>query len=144
MHSRFAETTKHPANQGEANHRFASGDLPFVVATESAITPQPTEGPLHDPAPRQSLEGVKLGALYNFDRAAPHLVRRLQQRSGAAAIGPDRFDTAASLLPEEGRPQWLGSIPVLNVRRQDQPPKNPPARVAQNVAFAPLIFLPAS
>ena len=144
MHLRFAETTKHEANHGEVDPRFASGGLPFVVATKSAITTQPTEGPLHDPALRQSLERVKLGALYNFDRAAPPLARLLQQRSGVAAIGPDRFDAAASLLPEEGRPQWLVSIPVLNVRRQDQPPKNPPERVAQEVAFASVDFLAAS
>ena len=141
MHLRFAETSKHEANHGEVDHRLASGGLAFVVATESAITAQPAEGPLYNPASRQYLEGMKVGALHDFDRAAPQLARALHQRSGLASIGPDMLDAAASLLAEEGRQQLLGSIPVLNVRRQDHHPESQTDRVDQEVAFASIDFL---
>ena len=141
MHLRFAETSKHEANHGEVNHRLASSGLPFVVATESAITAQPTEGPLHDPASWQYLVGVKFGALHDFDCAAPQFARALQQCSGVASIGPDMFDASASLLTEEGRQQLLGPIPVLNVRWQDHHQQNQTDRVDQEVAFAPVDFL---
>src|ERR1035441_2612877 len=141
MHLRFAETSKHEANHGEVNHRLASSGLPLVVATESAITAQPTEGPLYDPASWQYLEGVKFGALHYFDCAAPQFARALQQCSGVASIGPDMFDASASLLTEEGRQQLLGPIPVLNVGRQDHHQQNQTDRVDQDVAFASVDFL---
>lgn len=141
MHLRFAETTKHEANHGQVDHRLARDGLPFVVATESAITAQPTEGPLHDPASRQYLEGVKVRALHNFNCAAPQLARSSEQPSGVASIGPDMFDASASLLTEEGSQQLLGSIPVLNVRRQDHHQENQTDRVDQDVAFASVDFL---
>lgn len=141
MPLRLAQTSKHKANHGQVDHRLASGGLPFVVATESAIAPQPTEGPLHDPASRQYLEGVKVGALYNFDRAAPQPAGPLQQRSGVAAIGPDMFDASTSFLAEEGSQQLLGAIPVLNVRRQDQDPEHQADCVDQDVAFTSVDLL---
>ena len=137
----FAETSEHEANHGEIDHRFAREGMPFVVTTKSAIASQPAEGPLHDPASRQYLEGVKFGALHDFDRAAPPLARALPQRSGIAAIGPDMFDAAASLLAEEGSQQLLGPIPVLNVCRQDHDPENQTDRVDQDVSFASVDFL---
>jgi len=141
MHLRLAEASKHEANHGEVNHRLASGGLPFVVATESAIASQPTEGPLHDPASWQYLEGVKFGALHDFDRAAPQLARLGQQRSSVAPIGPDMFDAAASLLAEEGGQQLLGPIPVLNVRRQDHYQENKTDGVDQDVTFTSVDLL---
>ncbi len=141
MHLSFAETSKHEANHGEIDHRLAGGGLPFVIATESAIPTQPTESPLHDPASGQSFEGVKFGALHDFDGAAPQLARARQQRSGVATIGPDMLDAAASPLAEEVRPQSLGLIPVLNVRRQDHSPENQTKGVDQEVAFTSVDFL---
>jgi hypothetical protein len=141
MQLRFSKASEHKTNHGQIDHGFAGLGLPLVVATQSARTAEPTKGTLHDPTPRQYLEGVKLGALHNFDRATPQGARALQQRSGVAAVGPDMFDASASLLAEEGRQQLSGSVPVLNVGRQDHHPEQQTQGIDQDVSFAPVDFL---
>jgi hypothetical protein len=141
MHLVIAETCEHEANHGQVDHGFARGSFPFVVATESAGTAQPTESTLHDPTPRQYLEGVELGALHDFDRAATHLACPFQEPSGVASIGPDMFDASARPLAEECGQQMLGSIPVLNVGWQNHDQENQTDRVDQDVSFAPVDFL---
>jgi len=66
---------------------------------------------------------------------------RAARKSKFLSVVVQLFDAAASLLPEEGHPQRLGSIPGLNIRRQDQPPKNPPESVDPEMAFASVDFL---
>ena len=119
MHLQFSETNQHEANHCQVDHGFTGQSLAFVIPTESAGTPEPAESTLHYPAPRQHLEGMQIGALYDFDRAAPQLARALQQPSSIASVGPDVFDLSASPLTEESSQQLLGSIAVLDVGWQD-------------------------
>lgn len=136
-----SKSSQHEARHGQVNHGLARLGLPFVVAAESAVASQPTEGTFHHPAPWQHLEGVQFGALDDFDRAAPQPACPLQQRSAVAAVGPDTLDAPACLLTEERRQQLFGAISVLDVGRQNHHQEHQPDRVDQDVAFAPIDFL---
>src|ERR1035441_7748370 len=91
-HFFLAETFEHKANHSQIDHGFAGFGLSFVVAIESAVASEPTEGAFHHPAARQHLEGVKVGALDDLDGAAPQSPGPFQQCSRVAAVGPDMFD----------------------------------------------------
>ena len=87
-----AKACEHEANHRQIDHRFAGLGLPFVVPTEAAVAAQPAEGSLDDPASWQHFERMEFGAFDDLDRATPPCATPRQQRSGVAALGPDRLD----------------------------------------------------
>jgi hypothetical protein len=66
-----AETFEHKANHSQIDHGFAGLGLSFVVAIESAVASEPTEGAFDHPTAGQHFEGMKVGALDDLDGAAP-------------------------------------------------------------------------
>jgi len=58
-----SETSQHEANHGEVDHGFGGARVPFVIAIEPAIAPQPAEGTCDHPAARQYFELVQFAAL---------------------------------------------------------------------------------
>ena len=141
MHLGFPKTSQHEANHRQVDHGFAGQGLAFVVSTQSARTPEPTESTLHDPASRQHFEGVQVGALHNFDAATLPLGRQTHQLSHITSIGPDVFDFSASPLAEECGQQWLGPIAVLDVGRQDHHLEEQADGVDQDMPLASVDFL---
>jgi hypothetical protein len=105
------KTKEHKANHRQIDHGFAGLGLTFVIPSEAAGAGQPSKGALHDPTTRQDLEGVKLGALHDFDGATPESARFFQQRGRAPSVGADMFDGAACGSATKGgvirvRPEW--------------------------------------
>jgi hypothetical protein len=138
MELRPSKASEHEANHGQIDHGLPGLSLPFVVAVEPARTSQPAKGAFHNPAPRQDLEGMQLGTFDYLYRAAPPVLRPVQQGSGVATVGPDVSDSPRGLLPEEGRQQLPSRIPVLNVGWQDHHQQHQTHRIDQDMSFAAL------
>lgn len=136
MHLEFSETSQHEANHRQVNDGFAGQGLAFVVPSESAGTPEPTECSLHYPAPWQHLEGMQVATLHDFDGATPQFACQPQQGAGIATVGPDMFDSAASLLTEEGRQQLLGAIAILDIGGQYSDQEQQAKGVDQDMSLA--------
>ena len=136
MHLEFSETSQHEANHRQINDGFAGQGLAFVVPSESAGTPEPTERSLHYPAPWQHLEGMQVATLHDFDGATPQFACQPQQGAGIATVGPDMFDSAASLLTEEGRQQLLGAIAILDIGGQYSDQEQQAKGVDQDMSLA--------
>jgi hypothetical protein len=81
-HSFSAETFEPKANHSQIDHGFAGLGLSFVVAIQSAVASEPTEGAFHPPAAWPHLEGMEFGALDDLDGATPPL--QAQSRSAPA------------------------------------------------------------
>src|ERR1017187_6590239 len=139
-HFFLAETFEHQANHSQIDHGFAGFGLSFVVAIESAVASEPTEGAFHHPAARQHLEGVKVGALDDLDGAAPQSPGPFQQCSRVAAVGPDMFDAPASLPAEEGGQPLFGPIPILNIGGKHHDYEEQADRIDQDMPLASVDF----
>jgi hypothetical protein len=137
----FSKADEHEAKHGQVDHGFASVGLSFVVATESPITSQPTEGTLYDPASRQHFECMKLGSFHDLDCAAANSPCPVHQRARIAAVGPDMFDAVAGPLAQRQRQQLLGGISILNIGGQHHHRDDQSDCIDQDVAFAPIDFL---
>ena len=141
MHLEFSKTSEHKAKHGQVDHGFASVGLPFVVATESPITSQPTEGTLYDPPSRKHLEGMKLGSFYDLEHATADSLGPVHQHTRIATVGPDMFDAIACPLAQSQGQQLFGSIPILNIGGQHHHRDDQPDRIDQDMTFAPIDFL---
>jgi len=141
VHLEFPKTGEHEAKHSQVDHGFASDGLPFVVATEPPIAPQPAESTLYDPPSRQHLEGMKLGSFYDFDCAATNSPGPIHQKARIATVGPDMFDAIAGPLAQSQRQQLFGGISILNIGGQHHHRDDQPDRIDQDMAFAPVDFL---
>ena len=115
--------------------------LPLVISRQAAITPKPTEGSLHDPAPWQHFEGMQFVAFNDFDGATPQFLGQLDQGACITSVGPDMLDPTPGGLPKEGGQQELGSVPVLNVGGQNHYGEQQANRIDQDMPLAPIDFL---
>lgn len=136
-----SEACQHQADHGDMDHGFGGARVPFVIAIEPALAPQPAEGPLDHPAARQHFARVQFGALDDRDRAAPRPFGPSAQRPGIAAIGPDLFDMPPPVRAVKPRQELSGGVPVLNIGGQAQHRQNQPQRVHQHVALAAVDLL---
>lgn len=127
-------------NHGQVNHGFAAGRQDFVIFTHTSVTPQPREGPLTDPAPRQYLEPLgRVTTLNNLQHPVALFLSPLDQFARVSAIGPD-LAQAWKALAELFQDQ-LGAIAILDVRGVDRHRQQQAEGVGQHVPFATGNFL---
>src|SRR5262249_8253805 len=63
------QAPEHQADHADLDLGLARARLPLVVSAVDPASPQPGEGPFHDPAPLDHLEGLAVGrASYHLDR----------------------------------------------------------------------------
>ena len=138
MNSESSKTGQHEAKHSQVDHGFAGVGFPFVVAAESAVTSQPTEGTLYDPSSRQYLEGMQVGTFDDLDRATAGSPSPVEQHTRIATVGPDLLDSIACPLAQRQKQELFGRIPVLNIGGQHHDRDYQTDGVDQNMTLAPV------
>ena len=130
------EPLQHEPNRCDIDHGFPCVSVAFVIATKSAVLPQPSEGTLDDPTAWQDLERVQLVTLDDFHGAAPKGLGPLQQSPRIAPVRQDMSHAAAWRLAEPGGQQLPGPVAILNVGRQHRHQRQQTNRIDKDMPFA--------
>ena len=125
---------------GPVDHGFAALGESFVILAQSAVAPEPGEGPFHDPALGQDDESGDIAeTLDDFQRPAADASGPVDQLPSVATVGPNQLEsreTAAQFPQHE-----LGSIAVLDVGGVDDHSQDQTEDVDHDVPLSALDFL---
>lgn len=113
----------------------------LIVAGEAAAAPDPADGSLDHPAPRQHLEAAGVvGALDDFETPAPSLAEeQVEAGSIIGTIGPDQIEPGEEAAQSGEREKC--PVAVLDVRRMDHGAQDKALRVDDEMALASLDLL---
>ena len=138
--SRWAPTccgTQRDAGSG-VEECLNGGDQPLDIAGKSAVPAQPSEEPLDDQAPLVNLKAdLIVGLAHDLDRDAGRVGHALARIGRVYERQHDEGKRSARRFQQRHSP-----ITVLNVGGMHDDREQPPVRIHQGVAFAPLHFLP--
>ncbi len=104
----WSRPVEHQIDHREVDEVFSGLGEVLIVFAESAVTIEPGECPLDDPAPRQHLEAFgRVAATDDFELPSGELLDPLLQFPAVAAVGPELFQPRAfepDLLDQLARP----------------------------------------
>ncbi len=132
----FGQASEHDADHGEANEGGDGAGVALEVARQSAVSADPGEGALDDPAFGQNDEAMGVAALDDFQGPASRFGDGFcQLRALVSAIADDAFDE------REGTPrpaqQIAGAVAILQIGRMDGDAQQEAEGIDQDVPLAP-------
>jgi len=134
-------TSSWPASQqgggsGDGDEGFGDGGELLVIADKASVLEDPGECPLHDPAPRQHLEGPCMGAAADDLEGDMRFVGGpAHEATGVATISEDAGDKG--IVPARALERQLAAVTILDVGAVDVHGEEPTIGVGQDVALAP-------
>src|SRR6185437_11429376 len=126
-------------NHSNIDQRLTGIGEPFVIFAESAITPQPAEGPLHHPATRQNHESLHAyRTQHRLEKPTATLLHPLHQRTGISSVGPNELQPGQ--LPAYLLQNQLGTVTILNVGGMNDDGQKQSQGVHQDVSLPAVDF----